>query len=207
MTPKFKKLTYILKKPAIQSTMLYQHNHYLRLINFEMLKKNETVYRSVKFEPLDCIYLEEDFFMRAKRNNEASLIDILDSEMRDQGSSPDLALELLASKKLTSEVNKLMMDQVSGNILTREISQHLKSEYDIFYWKKKYAQSLAVNLVNSLFFLKGSILMTIDHNFERLRIDIASADYIDDNPIFKIELGQKLKAPTKLPLRLTKNNT
>ena len=35
---------------------------------------------------------------------------------------------------------------------------------------------------------------------------MSNAEYIEDNPVFKVEAGQKIKAPTKLPLRLTKNN-
>jgi hypothetical protein len=48
--------------------------------------------------------------------------------------------------------------------------------------------------------------VTLDHNFEKLRIVISEAEYFDDNITFNIENIQKNKPPSRPPLRLTQNH-
>jgi hypothetical protein len=156
LTFKSKKYVYTLKKSSISNSQLMSYNHYIKLMNIEMYKNNETVYRSLRFEPIELMYLEEEYCLKAKPHSEVQLIDILDEEMEALGEIPDHSLELFALKKNVSEVNKAMVDLMPNNILKREIIKRLKNEFDFFLWKKRYAQSLGVNMINSLLFVKGS---------------------------------------------------
>lgn len=200
LTTKHKKLVYTVKNSSnVNAAHLMCYNHYLKLMNIEMTRGNETVYRALRFEPLDIMYLEDDYCLKRKAPSEFQLVELLDEEMARLDLKPDHALELFASKKSVSEVNKTMMEIVSPDVLKKEVLKRLRSEFDLFLWKKRYAQSLAVNMINSLIFVK-------DHSFENLRIVMSSADYFDDNIIFKIDSIQKNKPPSKPPLRLTQNN-
>jgi hypothetical protein len=156
VTPAQKKLVYTLKKHSINSAHLMCYNHYLKLMNIEMHRNNETVFRSLRFTPLDMLYLEDDFCLKAKPPSEVNLIDILDNHMVEQGKKVDHALDYFANKKSVSDINKTMTEQVSDDILRKEILKKLKSEYDLFLWKKRYAQSLGVNMINTLLFVKGN---------------------------------------------------
>lgn len=156
VTPNQKKLVYTLKKHSINSAHLMCYNHYLKLMNIEMHRNNETVFRSLRFSPLDMLYLEDDFCLKAKPPSEVNLIDILDNYMVEQGKKVDHVLDYFANKKSVSDINKTMTEQVEDDILRKEILKKLKSEYDLFLWKKRYAQSLGVNMINTLLFVKGS---------------------------------------------------
>ena len=155
MTKKHKRLTYILTKTAVNSVHLHMYNHYLKLMNMQLKKNNETVYRGLRFELLNMMYLEDKYCLRAKAISEINLIDVLDREMEAQGFKPDYPLELFATKKVVSDVNRHMMSNTSGTLLKKEILTRLRTEYDLFLWKKRYAQSLGVNMINSLLFVKG----------------------------------------------------
>jgi hypothetical protein len=155
MTKKHKKLTYILTKTTINSVHLHMYNHYLKLMNMQLKKNNETVYRGLRFELLNMMFLEDKYCLRAKPNSEISLIDVLDRDMEAKGLKLDYPLELFATKKAVSDVNRFMMGNTSGNLLKKEILARLRTEYDLFLWKKRYAQSLGVNMINSLLFVKG----------------------------------------------------
>ena len=157
--PNQKKLVYTLKKHTINSAHLMCYNHYLRLMNIEMHRNNETVFRSLRFNPMDMLYLVDDFCFKAKPQSEVNLIDILDNYMVEQGKKVDHALDYFANKKSVSDINKTMTEQVADDILKKEIVKKLKSEYDMFLWKKRYAQSLGVNMINTLLFVKGSRLL------------------------------------------------
>ena len=139
------------------------------------------------------MYLEEDYCLKAKPASELHLIDLLDTEMEGIEKEPidrkpDCSLEQFVNKKNVSDVNNNMLMHTPESILKKAVLHKLKSEFDLFLWKKRYAQSLGVNMLNSLLFLK-------EHNFERLRILVTSAEYFDDNINFKIDLNQKSKKP------------
>ena len=159
MTKKQKRLTYILTKTSVNSVHLHMYNHYLKLMNMQLKKHNETVYRGLRFELLNMMYLEDKYCLRAKAASEINLIDVLDREMEEQGFKPDYPLELFATKKVVGEVNKDMNSITSGTLLKKEILTKLRTEYDLFLWKKRYAQSLGVNMINSLLFVKGRKLV------------------------------------------------
>jgi hypothetical protein len=200
-TSKYKKMSFTVEKNNVDPINLMSYNHYLKLLNVEMMKNNETIYRGIKFEMMDMIYLdlEDDFCLKAKPITELYLIDMLDAEMEALGEKTDCALEMFALKKNTVEVNKSMMEGVSGKILKKEITRRLNNEFDMFLWKKKYAYSLGVNMINSMIFFK-------EHNFEKLRIVLKTAEFYDDNMNFKIDMHQKAKPQAKFPLRFTQNN-
>lgn len=155
--PNQKKLVYTLKKHSVNSAHLMCYNHYLKLMNIEMHRNNETVFRSLRFTPLDMLYLEDDFCLKAKPPSEVNLIDLLDEYMIEQGRKVDHALDYFANKKSVMDINKTMTEQVADDILKKEIVKKLKSEYDMFLWKKRYAQSLGVNMINTLLFVKGIV--------------------------------------------------
>lgn len=165
MTSKHVKLVYTLKKSQINPVHLMSYNHYKKILNTELTVNNETVNRMLKFEATDMMFLEDQFFMKSKPRSEVYLIDMLDEEMENIGLSVDYSIEHFASKKSIQEaskrgiqeVNKHMMDRVKNPVLKREVLRKLKSQYEIFLWKKRYAQSLGVNMISSLLFVKGRL--------------------------------------------------
>lgn len=161
-----KKLVYTLTKLAhiedtdtvtVNSADLMCYNHYLKLMNIEMCRNNETVFRSLKFTPLNMQYLEEDYCLKAKPESEVNLIDVLDEYMANQGLKADHCLEMFANKRSFTDINKTMVDLVPNTLLKEIVLKKLRSEYDLFLWKKRYAQSLGVNMINTLLFVKGMI--------------------------------------------------
>jgi hypothetical protein len=156
-----KKMIYTLRKDiTINSSHLMSYNHYLKLMNVEMLRNNETVFRNLRFTPLETQYLEEDYFLKAKTPSEINLIDVLDSEIERLGLKVDHVLENFVVKKQPWEINKPMTEMVSKKIFKQEILKKLKSEYELFLWKKRFAQSLGVNAVNTILFAKGNFRVT-----------------------------------------------
>ena len=156
LTVKMKKLVYTISKSDVDPVHLFSYNHYMKLLNVQMVSHNETLMRNLKFEHLDMVVLKGKFAVRARPASEVSLIDMLDNEMKSEGLRMDHALELFASKKSVNDVNKTMMEHTSKTILKREVVARLKNSCDLLLWKKKFAQSLGVNTMNSLLFAKGN---------------------------------------------------
>ena len=157
LNTKHQKLVYTLRKPSVNSVYLMSYNHYIKILNSEFCSNNETVYRMLRFEPLDMMYLEDDYCLKSKPATEISLIDVLDEEMESNKLKVDQAIDLFAAKKGVNDVNKIMMELTKNTVLKREVLKRLKSQYDIFLWKKRYAQSLGTNMINSLLFVKGRL--------------------------------------------------
>lgn len=182
----------------------YEHfllNHYSKLLNSKLLRDPETVYRDVKFLVDDIIFLDEDFCFKKKFISEEYLVDALDSEMKRKGYSMDHPIKLLAEKKNLSEINEEIGEIIDRKFLKNTILRNLNSEFDLFYWRKRYGHFLATNSFKSMIFAN-------DTEFEQVRLSYDQARIVDDSVAFKIDKIKKTKRGQvlKIPLRLTKNN-
>lgn len=149
---KFRSVKYVFEKRLTDSPGHLLKSHYQKLLNTQLLKDPETVYRDLKFVGEEFMFFEEDFFMRKKSKMECYLADLLERETKLK----NRPLELMTEKLSVEAINSTMRESVSPSILEKCVLQSLVDKYDIFYWRKAFGQSLALNAVSDLLFANQS---------------------------------------------------
>ena len=193
-----KKSVYTFEKRAADKFTQYLVNHYTKLLNVQLLKHPETVYRDIKFKINEILFLEDDFCLKKKFKSEQYIIDLLDKELNRNGLIGNHPIQLLAEKKDLMAVNDTMKELIDQNFLKRCVVKKLNSPFDMFYWRKRYSQYLAMNCMKSLIFVN-------DTDFEQLRISFKQGRIIDDSLEFRLDDLAKTKN-LQMPLRLTPAN-
>ena len=106
------------------------------------MEHSESVYRDIQFPIASRVYLNEDYLLKQKTESQAYLIDILDRQMMLQGESEDEAISLLSTNLNLNKVHSKMRELTPEEYFKKNILTKMNSRFDLFYWRKKYAQSI-----------------------------------------------------------------
>ena len=193
-----KTVKFTFERRPVDSLGQYIYSHYSKLINVQLVRFPETLYRDIKFLKSDRIFFDDDYFMTKKHDCDEYLIDMLDKKLTQKNLNPDHPIKILAETKSVPETNQTMKQIIKPNFLKNEILKRLNAPFDLFYWRKRYAQNLAINAMNSLIF-------GIEEDFESLRLSFDQGMIINDSLSINMENVGKNVAP-QLPLRLTQNS-
>lgn len=206
----FKNIKYTFEKRVTDDLGHFLRGHYEKFLNLQMLKDPETVYRDIKFLPEEVVYFDDEFLMRKQLKSEAYMTDILDDKLTELGLSKNYPLELLSEKKSNEEINQILREKIPNDMLKTYILNRLDNQYDLFYWRKRYAQNIAIHGCRDLIFGNHTDFSSIKICFnegniinESTELDVSKLTHYAEN-IFKNEVT-KDQIPT-LPLRITKNN-
>ena len=129
-------MKYLFEKRLTDSSGHFLKGHYQRLLNTQLLKDPETVYRDLKFSGEDFMFFEEDFVMRKRSKMECYLVDLL--EQKTQAKNKNRPLELMTEKMSVETINSVMRESVSPRILEKSVLEFLVDKYDLFYWRKAF---------------------------------------------------------------------